>query len=125
LLYIDFVKAEIPARTRDGREWDSLGGSPADPFAKLIVNDREIIKTPIQSNTLAPTWPDQKRANYRISTDATVRVEIWDSNTLNNHRFASRSFANLTSRRDDTHDVDCSSGAQRSHPCGTCPWALG
>jgi hypothetical protein len=33
--HVDFVKAEIPSRTRDGREWDSLGGSLPDPFAKL------------------------------------------------------------------------------------------
>jgi len=112
LLYIDFVKAEIPARTRDGREWDSLGGSLPDPFAKLIVNDREIIKTPIQSNTLAPTWPDQKRANYRISTDATVRVEIWDSNTLNNHPICIKKLRDLHEQAGPIPmDVDCSSGA--------------
>jgi len=112
LLYIDFVSAEIPPRTRDGRPWDSLGGSLPDPFAKLIVDDREIIKTPVQSDTLKPTWPDQKRANYWVSRNAEVRLEVWDSNPLNNHPICIK-------RLRDFHDqagpipfeIDCDSGA--------------
>jgi hypothetical protein len=110
LLYIDFVKAEIPAHTRDGRQWDS--GSLPDPFAKLIVNDREIIKTPIQSDTLGPTWPDQKRANYRISKDATIRLEVWDSNALNNHPICIKKIHDLHEAAGPIPmEVDCSSGA--------------
>jgi hypothetical protein len=113
LIYIDFVKAEIPARTRDGRQWDS--GSLPDPFAKFIVNDREIIKTPIQSDTLAPTWPDQKRANYRISKDSIVRVEIWDSNPINNHPICIKKIHDLHEQVGPIPmTVDCTSGAHFS-----------
>src|SRR5262252_2936930 len=115
LFYIEFVKADIPSRTRDGREWDSLGGSLPDPFAKLIVNDREIIKTPIQSDTLAPTWPDQTRANYRIAKDATIRVEIWDSNPLNNHPICIKKIRDLQDLAGPIPvTVDCDSGAHFS-----------
>src|SRR5689334_7709205 len=85
LLFVTFVGADIPDKTRDGRKWDSLGGSAPDPFAKLFVDDRETILTPVQTDTLKPTWPDQKHANYLISSAAKIRVEMWDSNALNNH----------------------------------------
>ncbi len=112
LLYIDFISAEIPPRTRDGRPWDSLGGSLPDPFAKLIVNDHEIIKTPIQSDTLKPTWPDQKRANYRVLPDSAVRLEVWDSNPLNNHPICIKNLRNFTDQVGPIPvDVDCDSGA--------------
>jgi hypothetical protein len=112
LLYIDFVNAEIPPRTRDGRPWDSLGGSLPDPFAKLIVDDREIIKTPIQSDTLAPTWPDQKRANYRVPRDAEIRLEVWDSNPLNNHPICIKKLRDFGEQAGPIpYDVDCDSGA--------------
>ncbi|HEX4336738.1 MAG TPA: PDZ domain-containing protein [Polyangiaceae bacterium] len=112
LLYIDFTKAEIPSRTRDGRAWDSLGGSLPDPFAKLIVNDHELIKTPIQSDTLAPTWPDQQRANYWVPSDAEVRVEIWDSNPLNNHPICIKKLRDFHEQSGPIpYDIDCDSGA--------------
>jgi hypothetical protein len=112
LLYIDFVSAEVPPTTRDGRPWDSLGGSLPDPFAKLIVDDREIIKTPIQSDTLKPTWPDQKRANYWVQPGALVRLEVWDSNPLNNHPICIKKLHDIHEQAGPIpYDVDCDSGA--------------
>ena len=84
LLYIVFDKAIIPKQTRDGRKWDSVGGDAPDPFAKVMVNGEEIIKTPIETNTLHPKWPNQVRANYRVERNADVVVELWDSNPIHN-----------------------------------------
>jgi hypothetical protein len=115
LLYVAFEKAEIPTRTRDGRQWDNIGGSLPDPFAKLFVNDREITHTSIQSNTLKPTWPDQKHANYRIPSSAHVRVELWDSNPINNHTICSKTLHNLPEMAGpDAVEVECDSGAHMS-----------
>jgi hypothetical protein len=112
LLYIDFGSAEIPPRTRDGRAWDSLGGSLPDPFAKLIVDNHEVIKTPIQSDTLKPTWPDQKRANYWVPRDAEVRLEVWDSNPLNNHPICIKKLRDFHDQAGPIPlEVDCDSGA--------------
>jgi hypothetical protein len=83
LLSVTFAKATIPARTRDGREWDSVGGSLPDVFAKLLVDKVPTLVTPVQSNTLQPTWPNQKRGNYRIDKNAQITVELWDSNPIN------------------------------------------
>lgn len=115
LIYVDFISAEIPPRTRDGRPWDSLGGSLPDPFAKLIVNDHELIKTPVQSDTLKPTWPDQKRANYTIPRDAEVRLEVWDSNPLNNHPICLKKLREFHEQVGPVPlEVDCDSGAHVS-----------
>jgi hypothetical protein len=84
LLYIEFLDAQIPEKTRDGRQWSTIGGSAPDIYARLFVDDVELIKTPVASDTLKPTWPDQRKANYRIPPRAKVRVELWDSNPINN-----------------------------------------
>ena len=113
LLYIEFEKATIPSKTRDGRNWDSVGGSLPDPIAKLFVNDDEIIVTPVQANTLNPTWPNQKRGNYRIAEDARLRVELWDSNPLNNRPICRQDVRELHSHLSDSGslEVTCDSGA--------------
>ncbi|HWA71237.1 MAG TPA: PDZ domain-containing protein [Polyangiaceae bacterium] len=113
LLYLAFLKAAIPDKTRDGRAWDSVGGSLPDPFAKLMLGDKPLIVTPVQANTLNPTWPNQKRGNYEIASGARLRVELWDSNPINNHPICSEEVRDL---RDEVSaggriEVTCESGA--------------
>jgi len=128
LLFVNFIGAEIPDKTRDGRKWDSMGGAAPDPFAKLFVDDHEIISTPVQSDTLKPTWPDQKRANYLISSTAKIRVELWDSNTINNHPICLKNLHDLPSQSGPQPvQIDCDSGAHitlRVEPAHA-RWGLG
>ncbi|HVU05327.1 MAG TPA: PDZ domain-containing protein [Polyangiaceae bacterium] len=128
LLYVVVARAEIPERTRDGRQWDSMGGAAPDPFAKILVNDKEILQTPVQSDTLKPTWRDQKRANYKISPEARIRVEVWDANTLNNHPICLKNLRNLPEQAGPNPvEIVCDSGAhvtltvEPAHP----RWGLG
>jgi hypothetical protein len=128
LVFIVFSGAKIPAKTRDGRQWDSLGGAAPDPFAKLFLNDRELLRTPVQSNTLDPTWPDQKKANYRLPANGSYRLEVWDSNALNNRPICMRTLHDLL---DDVGpapvEIDCDSGAHvelRVEPAHA-RWGLG
>lgn len=113
LVYLAFHRATIPARTRDGRAWDSVGGSLPDAFAKLTVDDKVIIATPVHSNTLTPTWPNQKRGNYRIRPGATVKLELWDSNPINNYPICSERIQDFHDQMsfDRRLEVDCDSGA--------------
>jgi hypothetical protein len=128
LVFIAFARADIPAKTRDGRQWDSVGGSAPDPFAKLFADDREIVRTPVQSNTLAPTWPEQKRANYRIASGARVRLELWDSNAINNHPICVKTLHDFVDQAGPLPlDVECDSGAHvkvRVEPAHA-RWGLG
>lgn len=113
IVFLKFKGAQIPTHTRDGRKWDSLGGSAPDPFAKLVVDDKEILVTPVQANTLTPTWPNQKAGNYRLPRGVPARVELWDSNPINNHPICSESINDILSQASDDSDVniDCDSGA--------------
>jgi len=114
LLFLKFAGAVIPSRTRDGRKWDSVGGSLPDAFAKLIVDDKVILETPVQSNTLTPTWPDQRRANYHVRPGASARVELWDSNPINNHPICQADVPDLHSEVSSELpvQVNCNSGAE-------------
>jgi hypothetical protein len=113
LLFVTFQSAEIPERTRDGRSWNEVGGDAPDPFAKLVVDDQDILVTPVAENTLQPRWPNQARANYRILPSSRVRVELWDSNPINNHPICVQSVENLRSdARGGTIEVICDSGAR-------------
>ncbi len=115
LLYIEFGQARIPERTRDGRRWDAVGGAAPDAFAKLLVNDKELIVTPVHSNTLQPSWPDQQRANYWIERGSQIRVELWDKNPINNHPICLKKIHNLHSKATlGRIDIRCSSGARMS-----------
>jgi hypothetical protein len=116
LLFIKFASAMIPTRTRDGRNWDSVGGSLPDPFAKLYVDGKVILETPVQSNTLTPTWPDQRKANYHVRPGASVKVELWDSNPINNHPICIADVSDLHSEAssDGPLRIDCSSGVELS-----------
>jgi hypothetical protein len=116
LLFLKFEGAVIPKRTRDGRNWDSVGGSLPDAFAKLFVDGKLILETPVQSNTLTPTWPGQRRANYRVRPGAPVKVELWDSNPINNHPICVAVVHDLHAEAlsDVPLGVSCSSGAELS-----------
>src|SRR6478735_4972987 len=114
LLFLKFAGATIPRRTRDGRNWDDVGGSLPDAFAKLIVNGKVILETPVQGNTLTPTWPDQVKANYHVPSGAAAKVELWDSNPINNHPIC---VSELPSLGDNVSveaplQINCSSGAE-------------
>lgn len=116
LLFLRFAGARIPEKTRDGRKWDATGNALPDPFAKLIVDKKDILVTPIQSNTLQPTWRNQQIANYRIRQGAVVRVELWDSNPINNHPICVSEIRNIHQQvhSDGNVEILCSSGARIS-----------
>ena len=113
VLYLRFDGASIPKRTVDGREWDNVGGAP-DPFAKLLVNGKEIIVTPIESDTLSPKWGDQVRANYRIKRGSAVKVEVWDKNPITSHPICTEDVDDLHGEVSTEHpyEIVCESGAR-------------
>jgi len=115
LFYFRFDGADIPTLTRDGRPWGSSGGSAPDPFAKLILNGKDLIVTSVQSDTLRPTWPDQERANYRFRPSDTLTVELWDSNPLNNHpicREKVQRFADFVQGDGPIMEIECDNGGR-------------
>lgn len=114
LYFVRLLGADIPTRTRDGRQWDSGGGGAPDPFAKVIVNGKEILLTSVQSDTIKPTWPDQQAGNYRIRAGSAVRVEIWDSNPLNSKPICTEKLPQLEdlTREEPYLEVECDNGGR-------------
>jgi hypothetical protein len=82
MAYIEFEKARIPPKAPDGRPWDGSDDDLPDPVARLIVDDRCLIETPVEQDTLAPTWPTQRRANYMVQPDSVATVELIDHDSV-------------------------------------------
>ena len=115
LFFFRFAGADIPTKTRDGRHWDSVGGEAPDPYAKLIVNGKDLVVTSVQSDTIRPTWPDQERANYRIGPSDELKLELWDSNPLNNHPICRErvpSFQDFVKTDEPYMEIECDNGGR-------------
>ena len=115
VFYFRFAGADIPTKTRDGRHWDAVGGEAPDPFAKLILNGKDLIVTSVEGDTIRPTWPDQERANYRFRESDALSVEVWDSNPLNNHPICREkvpSFREFLQGDEPYMEITCDSGAR-------------
>ena len=92
-----------------------VGGELPDPFALLFDGDQELLRTPVESNTLEPTWPDAGRGNYRIGPDSVLRLEIWDSNALTHRPICVSPIEDIhNSTGTGSVDITCASGARVS-----------
>lgn len=112
LFYLRMGSAKIPKRTRDGRAWDELGGKAPDPFAIVFLDGREIFRTRPQANTLEPTWPGSPGGNFRVGPRAELRIELFDSNSVQHRPICMVEIAGID---DDaftgSREVLCDSGA--------------
>jgi hypothetical protein len=113
LCWIAFKSATVPRETRDGRKWDALGGAAPDPYAILFMNGKVLLKTPVQANTLAPTWPDAPAGNVWLHETDKFRVELWDSNPINDHPIGVKDLGAFDEEIKSSGKVDaeCDSGA--------------
>lgn len=116
--WLAFKGARIPERTRDGRLWgnDLTKGLP-DPYAKLMVSGVEVLRTKVQRSTLAPSWADSPKGNFRVRPDDKMRVEIWDARVINDHPIGLKDLGPLsTSDQRGLEEIqeECESGAQFS-----------
>ncbi|HEX5101719.1 MAG TPA: PDZ domain-containing protein [Polyangiaceae bacterium] len=115
VFYFRFAGADIPTHTRDGRHWDAVGGEAPDPFAKLILNGKDLLVTSVESDTIRPTWADQERANYRFRQSDVLKIEVWDSNPLNNHPICSEKVPSLHDfvQGDEPYmEIECRNGGR-------------
>src|SRR5262249_46107267 len=81
LRWLKFLSGRVPARTRDGRPWQANGKASA--YAKLLANGVEVLKTSSEADTLEPTWANSPHGNFKILPTDRLRVELWDSNPIN------------------------------------------
>jgi C-terminal processing protease CtpA/Prc len=78
-----------------------------------LIDEKEILVTPVQANTLTPTWPDQHVGNYRVPKNVPMRVELWDSNAINNHPICVESINDILAdaNYEQNLEIRCDSGA--------------
>ena len=78
------------------------------------MNGKPLLKTPTHPNTLQPTWPDGPAGNFHIEPNDRFRVELWDSNPINDHPIGIKEFKELTDEEERRGEVDleCDSGAR-------------
>lgn len=85
LRWLGFEKGEVPPTTRDGRKWGrGIQDGLPDPVAKLFINDVEIIKTNPAPKTINPSFIGSKHGNFPLHVGDKIRVELWDSDPLQN-----------------------------------------
>ncbi|MRG97942.1 C2 domain-containing protein [Polyangium spumosum] len=82
LRWIRLVSGTVKGTMRDGRTWKQAIGKLPDPYAKLYINDVEVMRTNPQNETLEPSWDDAPRGNFQVSPADKMRVELWDANTV-------------------------------------------
>lgn len=97
VFWLKFASARVPERTRGGKTWGESFGKLPDPVAKLYINNALVMTTPAQSSTLEPTWPNGPRGNFKIGPDDKLRIELWDSNTINDKPIVVRDVGRLDS----------------------------
>jgi len=114
LRWLAFKGANVPTETRDGRKWGgSLGRSAPDPYAVLYLNGKVLLKTAPQGGTLSPTWPDGPAGNFRIKRHDRFRVELWDSNAINDRPIGIKEVGSLDDGSETGEaDLEFDSGAR-------------
>ena len=113
LVYLQVEAAQIPRRTRGGKDWDATGTAAPDPFVVVTLEGRELFRTSVASNTFDPRWPDEAPNNTWMPPDALLEVELWDANPINNRPICVK---RLRHWRDwvkrDRLRLDCPGGAE-------------
>jgi hypothetical protein len=127
-VFLYIKSARMPSQTRDGRKWGKGGDGFPNPYAILFIDGKEITRTEVEQNTLEPSWPKQKKANFEMPPKRRLRVEVWDDHGLIPHPICLKEIHNLPSYVDMGEvEIDCEGGGnitlgvEAAHP----RWGLG
>ncbi|MBN1606065.1 MAG: PDZ domain-containing protein [Polyangiaceae bacterium] len=113
MAYIEFERARVPPRAPDGRPWSEAGDELPDPVARLIVDGRTLIETPVEEDTLTPTWPNQRRANYRLRPRSRATVQLLAHGTMNDRLICAKNVGDLRAEAElGRVELVCDNGAR-------------
>jgi len=88
--WLRVIRAELPAKTKVGAAWDQ--GDGPDPFFVLYAKGKELMRSKPEPNELKPRWADGPRGNFELPRSTPMRIEVFDSDPLQEHRMGSASF---------------------------------
>ncbi len=80
VLHIRPLAAVIPSRTAGGKLWDDVGGWP-DVFVVLKVNDKEVMRSEVVTDSLKPKWAHDG-GNFEIPARAQLQIDVFDADAL-------------------------------------------
>lgn len=83
--YFEVVRAVVPARTRDGRDWVQAFGSLPDPYVKVFLEGKELWRTSSVRDSLEPRFEGSPTGNIDFVLGSELRIELWDAGALNDH----------------------------------------
>lgn len=72
-----FASATVPPKRPGGLDWDSGGGLP-DVVARLYRDGELVFETPVQQDTLTPTFDASLPHNVWLPPSRELRLELWD-----------------------------------------------
>lgn len=112
LHYLAVVGARVPERTRGGKPWDELGARAPDPYLKLFIDKELLFITSIERDSYEPKWTDAPRKNWSIEPEATMKVELWNANPVNDQPICIQEVRDVLERAVEGELlVECEGGA--------------
>lgn len=81
LYTLTIVDAQVTPRKRGDLAWDEGEGAP-DPFVRVYRGDLLLFETPPLEDTYTPEWSATLPQNVQITSDAMLRLEVWDRDTI-------------------------------------------
>jgi hypothetical protein len=81
-LRLRVLSGKVPPKTRDGRDWDQTFGSKPHPYALILVNKKEVLRTDPQVDAYEPTWPDGPKGNFALAIGDKIEAQLWHDSTL-------------------------------------------
>jgi hypothetical protein len=113
MAYIEFERARVPPKAPDGRPWGDTGDGLPDPVARLTVDGKTLIETPVEEDTLTPTWPDQRRANYILKPGSHASVTLVDHGVMNDRVICAKNVGDLRAETElGRLELMCDNGAR-------------
>jgi hypothetical protein len=82
-LRLRVLSGKVPPKTRDGRDWGQTFGSEPHPYAIVLLNKKELMRTDPQADSYEPTWPAGPKGNFLVSPGDKIEVQLWHDAALN------------------------------------------
>lgn len=112
LHYLAVMSGRVPRLTRGGKPWDELGERAPDPYLKVYIDGKLLFTTSVERDAYEPKWADAPRKNYSIARDATMKVELWNANPVNDQPICIQEVRDVVERAADGElTVECEGGA--------------
>jgi hypothetical protein len=108
LRWVAFKGATVPKDESALRAWGVIGSAAPNPYAVLLVNGKELLKTSSQSSTYEPTWPTAPTGNFWIRNTDKLRVELWNSHPVKDHPIGVRDLGPLDESAKSTGSIEVS-----------------